>query len=238
MPFNMDRVPPKPATGAPPPPIKKAKKPSIRRVRRGSPSVIIGASERLALPDWGITQLRAKVDTGARTSALHVAEIVELPGDWVRFLVVLDQREGGGRVPVEAPISRRGRVRSSTGNREERLFVETRIVLGPVDKPIEVSLARRGSMLYRMLLGRTALAPEFLVDASRRYVHSKRRRRVETAPVRLPATGSLTATPPSNLAPGKPTARKVDPDGSGSGRDGPAKPKAVERLRKKAPRSS
>jgi hypothetical protein len=138
---------------------------------------LIGVAERIDLPEWGVDQLRVKIDTGARTSALHVDAIEELPGDRVRFWVILDRKHAHRRVQVEAPISRRTRVRSSSGRAEERIFVSTRMTLGPVTKDIEVSLASREPMIFRMLLGRSALHHDFLVDPSHRYLQSPKRKK-------------------------------------------------------------
>lgn len=133
---------------------------------------LIGVAERVNLPEWGVARLRAKIDTGAKTSALHVDSIEELPGEQVRFSVVLHRKKRDERVSVVAPISRRGRVRSSTGRVQERIFVRTRLILGGVEKVIEVSLASRGRMIFRMLLGRSALQDDFLVDPNHRYLHA------------------------------------------------------------------
>lgn len=130
---------------------------------------LIGIAERIDLPEWGVARLRAKIDTGARTSALHVDEVEELPHGRVRFWVVLD-RKRGRRMQVEAPVARTARVRSSTGRSEKRFFVLTTMRLGGVEKQIEISLASREPMIFRMLLGRTALAHDFLVDPAHRYL--------------------------------------------------------------------
>lgn len=132
---------------------------------------LIGIAERIELPEWGVKRLRVKIDTGARTSALHVDAIEELPDGRVRFWVVLD-RKRGRRQQVEADVVRTARVRSSTGRSEKRFFVRTRMCLGGVEKEIEISLASREPMIFRMLLGRSALAHDFLVDPSHRYLTS------------------------------------------------------------------
>ncbi len=139
--------------------------------------VLIGWTEFVDLPDWGVRKLRAKVDTGARTSALHVENIEELPRGFVRFDVVLHRQKRDRRIHVKTRIVRRGRVRSSTGHQAERLFVETTLVLGPVQKRIEVSLVDREKMTYRMLLGREALAGPFRIDVDRRMVQQPRRKK-------------------------------------------------------------
>jgi hypothetical protein len=131
--------------------------------------VLIGFAERVDLPDWGIVRIRAKVDTGARTSALHVDGIERLPGGKVRFDVVMNRTTGRTR-HVVTDVVRVGQVRSSSGVAETRYFVATRLRVGDVTKDIEISLARRHAMQFRMLLGRTALGHDFLIDAGRRYV--------------------------------------------------------------------
>jgi hypothetical protein len=135
--------------------------------------VLVGAAEYVRLPAWRVGRVRAKVDTGARTSALHVDNIVELPGDRVCFEVVLHRHGGDHRVRVEAPIARRSVVKSSGGQAEHRIFVRTRMVLGAVEREIEISLTSRGTMRYRMLLGRSALSGAFVVDPGRRYFETR-----------------------------------------------------------------
>jgi len=126
----------------------------------------IGWSEYVDLPQWEITGLRAKVDTGARTSALHVENVEMLPHGRVRFEVVLHRRKRDRRVSVATRIHRRGRVRSSSGHYDTRIFVKTALRIGAVEREVELSLVDREKMLFRMLLGRTALAGAFLVDVT------------------------------------------------------------------------
>lgn len=139
-------------------------------------ALTIGWTEFIELPDWKIKKLRAKIDTGARTSALHVEHIEELGHGYVRFDVVLN-RKTERRVSIRTKVVRRARVRSSNGQLTQRIFVRTRLKLGPVERSIEVSLVDREKMIYRMLLGREALADHFLIDAGRRMVASKPSRR-------------------------------------------------------------
>lgn len=143
--------------------------------KKGKEPVVIGWTEFVDLPDWSIRKLRAKVDTGARTSALHVENIEELPRDYVRFDVVLHRNKRNRRIQVKTKIVRRSRVRSSTGHQTARLFVATTLSLGSVTKRIEVSLVDRQKMIHRMLLGREALKGGFVVDVSRRLVLQKKR---------------------------------------------------------------
>jgi hypothetical protein len=142
---------------------------------RGRRPLVIGAAEFVDIPAWGVRGLAAKVDTGARTSALHVENVRELPRGRVRFDVRLHRRLPERRVTVEAAIHRRGRVRSTSGDAEPRLFVAVGIHVGPVRKRVELGLVDRKNMIYRMLLGRSALSGSFLVDSGRRFLLSRSR---------------------------------------------------------------
>lgn len=151
--------------------------------------VLIGWTEYVDLPTWGVRKLRAKVDTGARTSALHVDNIEELGRDRVRFDIVLHREKRDRRVHVVAPVHRRSRVRSSNGHSETRYFVRTLLRLGGVEREVEMSLVDRGRMIHRMLLGRSAVGPPFVIDASRRMVQSrKKKKKVSKKKVRTVAT--------------------------------------------------
>jgi hypothetical protein len=140
---------------------------------------VIGWNEYVDLPDWGISRLRAKVDTGARTSALHVENIEELGRGRIRFEVVLHRLKRDRRVRVETRVERRGRVRSSTGHQETRPFVRTTLRLGDAEHEIELSLVDRERMIHRMLLGRSALEHHYLVDVGRRALLGGTRRRAK-----------------------------------------------------------
>jgi hypothetical protein len=132
--------------------------------------VLIGAVEAVDIPAWGVRRLPAKVDTGARTSALHVERVEELAGGRVRFDVRLHPSDPDGCVRVNAVVRRRGRVRVASGAEKPRLFVVARVRVGGVTRSIEIGLVDRRRMLYRMLLGRSALAGVFVVDPARRFV--------------------------------------------------------------------
>ena len=110
--------------------------------------------------------------------------IEELPRGFVRFDVVLHREKRDRRIHVKAKVTRRGRVRSSTGHQTERLFVETTLSLGPITKRIEVSLVDREKMIHRMLLGREALKGPILIDVDRRMVLKKKRAKKRRSPVR------------------------------------------------------
>jgi len=110
------------------------------------------------------------VDTGARSSAIVVSELKELPAGRVRFQVALDRRRESLSPPIETAVSRRVRIRSSFGTARERLLVLARIRIGGQEKEVEIGLVPRRRMRSRMLLGRLALAGDFLVDPGLRHV--------------------------------------------------------------------
>jgi len=138
--------------------------------------LLIGWSEVVALPDWGISHLNAKVDTGARTSALHVENVVESGEGHVRFDVIVNLKPHIVH-HVRAQVVRWGRIRSSTGHASHRLIVRTRLRLGTVEKEIDISLISREKMRYRMLLGRQALSRDFIVDVARRNTQERTKRK-------------------------------------------------------------
>lgn len=143
--------------------------------RSNDQRVIVGWREYVALPDWDVAAVNAKMDTGARTSALDVANLQELPDDRLRFEFVFHRNPRVKHVVVEAPILRRTRIRSSFGASHDRFTVQTRMTLGGVTKLVEFSLVCRKDMHCRMLVGRTALEPEFVVDSSARYLLGRQR---------------------------------------------------------------
>jgi hypothetical protein len=135
-------------------------------------SPLIGWREWLALPQLGLTALKAKVDTGARSSSLHVDSISEYERDgrtWLRFAVAT-RRRGAGLVDCEAPAFDRRDVTDSGGHVTSRWFIRTQICLAGVEWETEINLTNRRNMLFPMLLGRSALSSRFHVDPSVSYV--------------------------------------------------------------------
>lgn len=136
-----------------------------------TPRVAIGWREWVALPALGIDALRAKVDTGARSSALHVDTqwcFNEAGAPWVGFRLTTDVV--GRVVEGRAPVHDMRPVTDSGGHRTERVFIATDIALGGVTRRVEVNLADRRGMRFPMLLGRTALARAFVVHPGRAFV--------------------------------------------------------------------
>lgn len=148
---------------------------SETRKERGRPSdlPVVGWREWIALPELGIARIKAKVDTGARSSALHAVdqEVVERAGKtYVRFSVFPIQRKKEGKVRGEALLLEHRSVRSSSGRTEVRPVVELEVEMGGRRFPVEVTLTRRDRMGFRMLLGRTALRRRFRVDPGRSFL--------------------------------------------------------------------
>jgi len=144
----------------------------------------IGWREWLALPDLGVDRIKAKVDTGARTSSLHAWNIREFERDghsWVRFVLHPEQRNDTFEIEVEAPLCERRHVRPSTGKRQLRPVIETSVVVMGQSFTTEITLASRDAMGFRMLLGRQALRERFLVDSARSYLGGKKPKRKKPA---------------------------------------------------------
>lgn len=133
---------------------------------------VLGWREWLSLPELGIAHVKAKIDTGARTSALHAfyVEPFEYQDEaWVRFGIHPKQRNSVYIVECAARIKDRRVVTDSGGHQEFRYVIETTLSLGGVSWPAEITLTDRDSMKFRMLLGRTAINGRFLVDPSASY---------------------------------------------------------------------
>lgn len=136
----------------------------------GRPRQDIGWREEVALPDLHIARLKAKVDTGARTSALHAEAIERFERGgraWVRFSVPLAASAGR----IEAPVADERAIRNTSGRPERRIVIRTLLVLGRRRWPIEVSLADRTEMAFDLILGRTAIRGRRLcVDPGRSFL--------------------------------------------------------------------
>lgn len=141
---------------------------------------VLGWKEQVSLPDLGIERLRAKLDTGARSSALHVQSMEEI-GEHehggqrlplVRFELLVGPRSAPQRRTVQAPIVAHKRVRDTRARPEVRPVIRTRIRCGPLDTTADVTLTSREGMNFRMLLGRLTLEHHCVVDPARGYLHS------------------------------------------------------------------
>lgn len=149
---------------------------------RGEPPVLLGWKEYLDLPELGVRRIKAKMDTGARTSALHVesVEVLETLPDGteiVEMTLAPDRRRPEWRVTARARVLKRIRVVDSGGHAEVRPVIETELALGPVRKRILLTLTDRRGMLFRMILGRKALEGDFQLDTARKYLMRRWHRR-------------------------------------------------------------
>ncbi|MGM0516654.1 MAG: ATP-dependent zinc protease [Pseudomonadota bacterium] len=159
--------------------------------RGAKPRQIIGWREHIALPDLAIDRIKAKVDTGARTTALHAEGIEEFRRDgrvWVRFLT--PPYHGSDCEPVSARVIDRREIRNTSGIPQERPIIHTTLVIGHRHWGIDISLTDRTEMGFDLILGRTALRRHrLLVDPGRSFLAE------EPVP---PAGSRLTTTLPSD----------------------------------------
>lgn len=141
-----------------------------------SNKTIIGRLESIALPELGIDNLEVRVDTGAKTSSLHVDNIKKsvVKGiHQVTFDIHPDAHNVDHIVTCSAPISDMRKVKSSNGTSEQRYVIETTIMLGNESWVIEITLTDRSDMSYLMLFGREAIGTKFLIDPSKVFLGSK-----------------------------------------------------------------
>ncbi|MEJ6120441.1 ATP-dependent zinc protease [Vibrio sp. 2-Bac 85] len=131
---------------------------------------IIGRLESIALPDLGIDDMQVRVDTGAKTSSLHVDNIVKYMQNgkpWVKFDIHPDIHNVEKLISCKAVISDIRKIKSSNGTAEQRYVIETPMTLGKETWPIEITLTDRTDMNYLMLFGREAIGKRLLVDPSK-----------------------------------------------------------------------
>jgi ribosomal protein S6--L-glutamate ligase len=129
--------------------------------------IIVGSEEWCALPQINIPAIKARVDSGAKTSALHAVNITPYKKNgnpWVSFEVHPLQNDGKTTIHCEAPVFDKRRVKSSSGQSEKRFVIKIAISIAEDTWEIEVTLTNRDSMGYRMLLGRQAMSGKMLVD--------------------------------------------------------------------------
>lgn len=141
---------------------------------------VIGWREWVGLPDLGIAAIKAKVDTGARSSSLHAVDVVEFEKDgdtWVRFQVQPVQRDDEVVFQAEARVLEYRSVRSSSGMAERRPVILTSVQMLQNVWAVELTLADRSAMGFRMLLGREAFRKRFVVDAGASYFGGKPKRK-------------------------------------------------------------
>lgn len=134
---------------------------------------IVGWREWVRLPELTSHPVKAKVDTGARTSSLHAFEL-RVEGGQAHFAVHPQQGSDEGETRVSLPVVEHREVRPSTGEAEDRPVVVVRAHVGSHELDVELTLTDRDAMGFRMLLGRTALQDVFLVDPAISYAQGRR----------------------------------------------------------------
>ncbi len=140
-------------------------------------SSVLGWREWVSLPSFGVEAVKAKIDTGARTSSLHAFRLTTLEREgatWATFEVHPRQRSPADAIVVEAPVVEFRRVRSSNGSVQQRPVIRTEIEVGGSRWPIDVTLTNRDEMGFRMLIGRAAIRRRFVVDPARSYLSGRR----------------------------------------------------------------
>lgn len=206
-------------------------RPSRTPLPLAEPTTRIGWVERVSLPLLGIDRLKAKIDTGARTSALHVSRMrsVGTAGPHRRPILEITiphvGRNGRQTLVVRAPVREHVQVKDTSGRSERRPVIETAIRLGSNERRIRVTLTDRGDMLFPMLIGRTALGPGIVVDPARRYLLP-----VQPQPAGLRGGQPLAATAPKKKK--KKARRRAE------GEPGPGQGDAASDIIPEAPETS
>lgn len=141
--------------------------------RKKKPLQTIGWREWVGFPELGVDAIKAKIDTGARTSTIHAWNIVEHESDdgpWVSFELHPVQRDNKTIVPCRAKVWDTREIRSSNGQIEHRVIIRTTLQLSENNWPIELSLTNRDAMGFRLLLGRAALRKRVRIDPGRSFL--------------------------------------------------------------------
>jgi hypothetical protein len=154
----------------------------LKKRKLKSPPSVVGWREWASFPDFGVKRIKAKIDTGAKTSALHAYKLETFTrgdGHFVHFAIHPIQRKARPEIACTAEVIARRRIKSSNGASEERLIIRARVKLGQRVIPIDLSLANRDAMGFRLLLGRDALKNSFVIDPARSYLQGAPKKRLK-----------------------------------------------------------
>jgi len=147
----------------------------VRRKKKPAPE-LIGWREWAGLPDLGALRIKAKIDTGAKTSAIHAFRVRTVKRDGVEYAEFFLHPEQKRKIPeifCTAPVIGKRAIRSSNGRVEKRLIIRTRLRIGEREFPIDLSLANRDAMGFRLLLGRDAFRKKFIINPGASFVLGK-----------------------------------------------------------------
>lgn len=146
--------------------------------QKPEPTMIIGACEWVALPELSINRVRARVDTGARSCALHASDIETFEQDGqqrVRFHVHMGYPDADRTIHCESRLVEIRGVRNTSGRMEQRCTIRTPIIIGHAQWDVDITLANRERMRYRMLLGRMAMKSHALINPARTFLQGNPR---------------------------------------------------------------
>ena len=159
--------------------VDASKSETSGRKRKLKSRPLIGWREWAAFPDLGVDRINAKIDTGAKTSAIHAfrPKVIETDdGELVEFYLHPRRRRKTPEIFCRLPLIDRRIIRSSNGQAEERLVVKTPVRMGEQAWPIELTLTNRDAMGFRLLIGRDALVKRFLIQPEASYLLGKFKR--------------------------------------------------------------
>lgn len=143
------------------------------RTEKDVQRIAVGWREWVALPELGVSRIKAKIDSGARTSCIHafcLETFTRNHSRWVRFGIHPEQKNRAREIFCESPVIDERMVTDSGGHRENRLVIQTRLQLPGTGWPIEITLTNRDNMSFRMLLGRSAMKGRMIVHPDRSFL--------------------------------------------------------------------
>ncbi len=138
--------------------------------------MIIGRLEYIDIPDFDLFKIKAKIDTGAYNSSIHVSSIIEFEKDgkkWIKFTILDDGRPEFNNTIYETCEFEERKVKSSNGGVEERYFIKMLLILKGMKLKVKLSLSNRKDLRYPLLLGRRSIRRNFIVDTSKTFTDNK-----------------------------------------------------------------